>query len=250
MRFRSLLGFAASIVFVGAVPVGTVAAAAPAREAMAVVDKGPVGWDVYRRWDLMAAMRPGSQARQFSSFDRTGGNNDGFDGTYSCLRKSDTGGCVIAERSGPGQLESMWFTRDYGVLTRTGRIKVELDGRPVLDAPLQDVVDGRLGAPFVWPLVGNGDDTAGGSVIKVPMPYRESMRVTTQANPLFYHVAYREFADADGVATFDPRDPAQDVVDRLRAYGLRDPKLPAGPAAAVAERTSTVAGTWSVSLSG
>src|SRR5690349_17151203 len=98
MRFRSLLGFAASIVLLGAVPVGM----AGAEEAMAVVDKGPVGWDVYRRWDLMAAMRPGSQARQFSSFDRTGGNNDGFDGTYSCLRKTDTGACVIAERSGPG----------------------------------------------------------------------------------------------------------------------------------------------------
>jgi hypothetical protein len=248
MRIRSLLGFAASIVLLGAVPAGT----AGAEEAMAVVDKGPVGWDVYRRWDLMAAMRPGSQARQFSSFDRTGGNNDGFDGTYSCLRKTDTGGCVIAERSGPGQIESMWFTRDYGVMTKTGRIKVELDGVTVLDAPLQDVVDGKLGAPFVWPLVGNGDDTAGGSVIKVPMPYRESMRVTTQANPLFYHVAYREFADADGVRTFDPRDPAQDVIDRLRAYGLRDPKLPVGPGVAAdqAQSTSIVQGNWSVVLSG
>lgn len=250
MRVRSLLGFAATIVLLSAVP-GGMAAAVHAREAMAVdnaVDKGPVGWDVYRRWDLMAAMRPGSQARQFSSFDRTGGNNDGFDGTYSCLRKTDTGGCVLAERSGPGQIESMWFTRDYGVMTKTGRIKVELDGVTVLDAPLQDVVDGKLGAPFVWPLVGNGDDTAGGAVIKVPMPYRESMRITTQANPLFYHVAYREFADADGVRTFDPRDPAQDVIDRLRAYGLRDPKLPVGTTAAAAP--GIVAGTWAVALSG
>ena len=220
---------------------------------MAVVDKGPVGWDVYRRWDLMAAMRPGSQARQFSSFDRSGGNDDGFAGTYSCLRLSDAGECVIAERSGPGQIESMWFTRDNGVVARTGRIRVELDGVVVLDAPLQDVVDGKLGAPFVWPLVGNGDDTAGGAVIKVPMPYRQSMRVTTQANPLFYHVAYREFADADGVTTFDPADPAQDVIDRLRAYGLRDPKLPVGPSVAAASAGltgSTVAGSWSVSLSG
>jgi hypothetical protein len=246
MRIRSLLGFAASIVLLGAVPGG----AAAAEEAMAVVDKGPVGWDVYRRWDLMAAMRPGSQARQFSSFDRTGGNNDGFDGTYSCLRTSDTGGCVIAERSGPGQIESMWFTRDYGVMTKTGRIKVELDGVVVLDAPLQDVVDGKLGAPFVWPLVGNGDDTAGGSVIKVPMPYRQSMRITTQANPLFYHVAYREFADADGVRTFDPSDQAQDVIDRLRAYGLRDPKLPPASAVAAQQAATTVAGSWAVSLSG
>ncbi|HEV2779372.1 MAG TPA: glycoside hydrolase family 172 protein [Actinophytocola sp.] len=251
MRVRSLLGSAVSMVLVvfgfAAAPAGAAAAAQP-KGAMAVVDKGPVGWDVYRRWDRMAAMRPGAQTRQFSSFDRTGGNNDGFDGTYSCLRQSGDG-CVIAERSGPGQIDSMWFTRDFGSMVRTGRIKVELDGITVLDAPLQDVVDGRLGAPFVWPLVGNGDDTAGGAVIKVPMPYRESMRVTTAANPLFYHVTYREFADADGVSTFDPRDPAQDVVDRLRAYGLRDPKSPAGPAVSTVE-DARAAGSWSVALAG
>ncbi|HEX2131660.1 MAG TPA: glycoside hydrolase family 172 protein, partial [Actinophytocola sp.] len=79
-------------------------------------------------------------------------------------------------------------------------------------------------APFVWPLVGNGADTSGGSVVKVPMPYRESMRVTVQKDPFFHHVSYREFADASGVRTFNPRDEARDVVERLRGFGLRDPK--------------------------
>jgi hypothetical protein len=242
------------MVVLAALPVGVASAhKEPAqkestqKEAVAVMDKGPVGWDVYRRFDLMASMRPGSQTRQFSSFDRSGGNDDGFNGTFSCLRTTDFG-CVIAERSGPGQIESMWFTRDFGSMVKTGRIRVELDGVVVLDAQLQDVVDGKLGAPFVWPLVGNGDDTAGGSVIKVPMPYRQSMRVTTQANPLFYHVTYREFADADGVHTFDPSDPAQDVVDRLRAYGLRDPK-PVGTQTFAVNRPAGQ-GAWSVSASG
>ena len=102
----------------------------------------------------------------------------------------------------------------------------------VVDALLQELVDGKVGAPFVWPLVGNGDDTAGGSVIKVPMPYRESMRVTVQKDPFFYHVSYREFPDARGVSTFDPRESAQDVVNRLRGFGIRDPK-PALPGASV-----------------
>ncbi|MGW1678755.1 hypothetical protein, partial [Saccharopolyspora sp. NPDC002376] len=30
-----------------------------------------------------------------------------------------------------------------------------LDGKMVLDAPFIDVVRGKLGAPFVWPLVGD-----------------------------------------------------------------------------------------------
>src|SRR5690606_41144203 len=86
----------------------------------------------------------------------------------------------------------------------TGRITIELDGETVLDAPLQDVVDGELGAPFVYPLVANADQSSGGVYIKVPMPYRERMVITTEENPYFYHVGYREFADADGIATFDP----------------------------------------------
>ncbi|QUQ64621.1 glycoside hydrolase family 172 protein [Kutzneria sp. CA-103260] len=216
-----------------------VATAAPVP--VAHVDNGPVGWDVYRHVDALGLPQDGARSQQFSSFDRAGGNDDGFQGTYSCLRTT-ADGCVIAERAGAGELSSMWFTRDNGVMTATGRIKIELDGRTVLAAPLQDVVDGKLGAPFVWPLVGNGDDTAGGSVIKVPMPYRQSMRVTVQNNPLFYHVTYRTFADPTGVATFDPTDHAQDVIDRLRAFGLRDPKPPLPGASTVTAAADTLAG--------
>lgn len=190
-------------------------------------NKGSVGWDTYRDPSGLTQLRGGEQSGQFSSFARDGSNDDGFEGTYSCLRNSERG-CVIAERAGAGEISSMWFTREpWGDVTGTGNITIELDGRTVLDAPLIDVVSGRVGAPFVWPLVGNAEDSAGGAVIKVPMPYRESMRVTVQNNPAFYHVDYRTFADAEGVQTFDPADPAQDVIDRLRRFGIADPKGPA-----------------------
>jgi hypothetical protein len=216
-----MLGIALSAVLVATTPVALASAAAP--DNAADTGKGPVGWQTYRDLGAMAQLRPDAQVRQFSSFDRTGGNDDGFNNTHSCLRHSDSG-CVIAERSGAGEIESMWFTRDYGSMVNNGRITVELDGRKVVDALLSELVDGKVGAPFVWPLVGNGDDTAGGSVVKVPMPYRESMRVTVQKDPFFYHVDYREFPDSRGVSTFNPRESAQDVVNRLRGFGIRDPK--------------------------
>jgi len=202
--------------------------AAPAHAAPPPVGKGPVGWDVYRSIDAMARMRPGEQVKQFSSFDRTGGNDDGFDGTHSCLRREPNGECLIADARGPGEISSMWFTYQSTSVAPAGRVTVELDGRVVLRGSLQDIVDGAHGAPFVWPLVGNSADTMGGAVIKVPMPYTRSMRITTEHNPHFYHVTYRQFADATGVRTFDPADPATDVIARLRGYGVRDPK-PAGP---------------------
>ncbi|MCP3798429.1 DUF2961 domain-containing protein [Allokutzneria sp. A3M-2-11 16] len=222
-RFRHVIGRTSAALFVvTAVTLGTAPAASP-QTAAPTGDKGPIGWAGYRQLDGMAALRGATETRQFSSYDREGRNNDGFDGKYACLRTTATN-CVIAERTGAGEIESIWFTRDHGVVTKTGWIKIELDGKTVLKAPLQDVVDGKLGAPFMWPLVGNRDDTSGGVVIKVPMPFRTSMRVTTQHNPQFHHVVYRSFADADGVPAFDPKDPATDVITRLRASGLTDPK--------------------------
>jgi hypothetical protein len=214
-------------------PTPAASAAAPGNtpSTTAGSDNGPVGWDVYRRLDRLAELPRSASSHQFSSFDRTGGNNDGFDGTYSCLRESSDG-CVIAEAAGPGEVTAIWFTADIfnpGYLGSLGDLVVELDGRRVVDAPLQDVVDGKLGPPFAYPLVGNRQQSSGGSYLKIPMPYRESMRITTEHRANFYHVGYRRFADADGVRTFDPRrDKATDVLAMLRTAGRRDPK-PARP---------------------
>lgn len=202
---------------------------------VAAAGKGPVGWETYRSLGAMERLRPGEEVKQFSSFDRTGNNDDGFDGTYSCLRHEPDGECVIAEARGAGEISSIWFTYAATSIAAIGRITVELDGHVVLQGQAQDIVNGAKGAPFVWPLVGNSADTMGGSVIKVPMPYANSMKIVTQNNPHFYHVTYRKFADAAGVRTFDPSDRALDVIDRLRGFGVRDPK----PAAAAAQDQTT-----------
>lgn len=222
------------------------ATAAPDRPAQATTttqaaapQHGPVGWETYRQLDRLTEIGNDSRTRQFSSFDRGDGNDDGFVGTYSCLRQAATG-CVIAEHQGAGEIDSIWFTRDGGNVTNTGTIAIELDGRTVVQASLQDLVDGKLGAPFQYPLVANADQSSGGVYVKVPMPYRTQMRVTTQHNPLFYHVTYRQFADPQGIATFDPSDRAQDVIGKLSAAGTADPKPPQ-PNVRTIERTTDVA---------
>ncbi|MDQ0884894.1 glycoside hydrolase family 172 protein [Peribacillus sp. V2I11] len=192
-------------------------------------NKGPIGWDIYRQLNRLPELKSGVQTLQFSSYDRTGGNDDGFQGTYSCL-KQDASGCVIADYKGSGEIESIWFTRDDGDVTKTGNIQIILDGKKVVDAPLQDVVDGKLGAPFIYPLVANADQSSGGVYIKIPMPFKESMRVITKKNPLFYHVTYRAFSNSDGVKTFDSSDKALDVIDMLKHSGIQNP-IPKQPKA-------------------
>ena len=186
---------------------------------------GPVDWDIYRHLDRLPELPSGVHEYEISSYDRTGGNNDGFLGTYSCLSVGPQG-CVVARHDGPGEVDSIWLTRDGGNVAATGNIRIELDGRTVLDAPLQSVVDGHLGAPFVYPLVANAGESSGGVYIKVPMPFRSQMQITTARNPRFYHVFYRTFGTPRGVNAFNPADLASDVIGKLRAAGSADPKPP------------------------
>src|SRR5262245_46843131 len=102
------------LVAVGVAP----AVAAPG---VTAAGNGAVGWDVYRRLDLLPDLASGAQTKQFSSFGRNGSNDDGFVGKYSCLRTNGPG-CVLAEDRGPGEINSIWFTRDNGNVAATGNI--------------------------------------------------------------------------------------------------------------------------------
>lgn len=182
-----------------------------------------VGWEAYRSYD-MARFRDGEVTRQFSSYDRTGNNDDGGDGRYSCLRIDAEGWCVIAEADGPGQVSSIWFTYEPDSVAEIGDIRIELDSKMVLEGDLQSIVRSEFGSPFIWPLVGDSNDTSGGSVIKAPMPYRNTMLITTEYNPHYYTVVYRTFPSWVNVTTFDPGEDVTDIVSTFMHFGVRDPK--------------------------
>ncbi len=173
---------------------------------------------------------PRIQSRDFSSTDPAQQNGD----FNHPLRVTSDGQYLIAEAYGPGEIVSIWSTINGGDVTNDGAITIQLDGQTVLSTNYESLVSGNYGAPFVWPLVGNLYDTSGGAQIKVPMPYTKSMLVTVQGNPDYFHVIYRQFNDANGIQTFNPKDKALDVIAKLRAFGVSDPK----PAASGATTTS------------
>jgi hypothetical protein len=184
------------------------------------IGKGPVGWDSYRRLDLLPSLLSGTETRDFDSTDPAQTNGD----FNHPLRVTSDGQYVIAEAYGPGEIVSIWSTINGGDVTNDGAITIQLDGQTVISTSYQALVSGEHGPPFVWPLVGNLYDTSGGAQIKVPMAYTKSMIVTVQGNPDYYHVIYRQFNDASGVQTFNPKDTALDVIAKLRAFGTSDPK--------------------------
>src|SRR5258708_19529584 len=113
------------------------------------IGKGPVGWDSYRRLDLLPSLRSGSESRDFSSTDPAQQNGD----FNHPLRVTSDGQYVIAEAYGPGEIVSIWFTINGGDVTNDGPITIQLDGQTVLSPNYESLLTGTSAAPFLSPLL-------------------------------------------------------------------------------------------------
>ena len=78
----------------------TACAKSPAPPAPAA---GPpvIGIEELARLDLLPRLKRSIKVGLISSYDRSGGNDDGFSGKYSFIRK-EAGGLVLADLEGPG----------------------------------------------------------------------------------------------------------------------------------------------------
>jgi hypothetical protein len=173
--------------------------------------------DELYRVNLLPRLQPGETCKMFSSYDRTGGNDDGFSGKYSILRK-ENGNAVLAEMAGPGCIQRMHFPHsEYSVPGVLGRkhehVRIYLDGEktPALDVPLEDIFNGKL-AGFPKPLA---DAALGGHYCYVPIPYRKSCKVVVDGTGVkFVQIVYRTFPSDKGIVTFQypPTEPQREAL--------------------------------------
>jgi hypothetical protein len=178
--------------------------------------------DELYRLDLLPRLQPGETCKMFSSYDRTGGNDDGFSGKYSILRK-ENGNAVLAEMQGPGCIQRMHFPHsEYGVPGLLGRkgehIRIYLDGetKPALDVPLEDIFYGKLEA-FPRPLA---DVALGGHYCYVPIPYKKSCKVVVDGTYVrFVQIGYRTFPSDKGIVTY--HYPPSDVQKKAMAKAVK-----------------------------
>ena len=211
----------------------------------AAASRGPVGWQSYRRLDLLPFVRSGVATYQSSSYDPTNHNDDGYTGRYSCVHRVPEG-CVMAQHTGPGELESVWTAGNQEAQPSAGgNLMIQLDGRTVVDETWPELTAGRPTSPFAFPLALAPTESWGGSSIQVPMTFRRSMRVISQFNPHYFHVVYRTFAAAAGPPGVVSRNPP-DVIAALRRAGTRDPKPGMGPPVTVGHRFQVAAGDQAV----
>lgn len=160
--------------------------------------------------DHLPRFRPYTKVGSFSSYDRTGGNDDGFSGKYSYLRKEGDS-LVIAELKGPGIITRIWTP------TPTDdpiEFFFDDESQPRLTMPFRELFMGKR-PPFSAPLVGYG---AGGYYSYLPLPFQKSCKIRIKAAKVqFYQVNYALYAPDTKVATFQPKSATlQAAVQQVR----------------------------------
>lgn len=160
------------------------------------------------RLDLLPSYRSGA-VDGVSSYDSTGGNNDGFDGKYSYLRKEE-GKLVIADFKGPGVIDRIWTPT-----ATNDTLEFWFDGekQPRLKICFMDLF--RSGKkPFVYPLCGN---EVGGYFCYFPFTFKKACKITFSGEMIQFHqISYRSLEGYD-VETFRPELSAEEssLIDEI-----------------------------------
>jgi hypothetical protein len=152
------------------------------------------------------------EMEQLSSYDSTGGNDDGFSGKYSSIRK-ESGGLVIADLKGPGIINRIWTPTPT-----SDTIKFYFDGelKPRITVPFIDLFSGKE-FPFVAPLSGN---EIGGYYCYLPIPYEKSLKIVYTGKLFRFHqTQFRTLRKEDNVKSFtkDMVRSNQDLIDHIAA---------------------------------
>ncbi|MEO8110764.1 MAG: glycoside hydrolase family 172 protein [Ginsengibacter sp.] len=136
--------------------------------------------------------------REFSSYDTTGNNDDGFSGKYSFVRKNPDSSLVLFEVKGNGVINRIWTptpTEDTLDFYLSG------SDTPSFSIKFSDLFSGKV-YPFTLPLCGN---QLGGYYCYFPLPYNDGCKIVTRGkNMQFYQIQYRKYPDASTVKNFQP----------------------------------------------
>lgn len=172
-----------------------------------------VGMEELYRLDRLPVFKAAVKVGSISSYDRTGGNDDGFSGKYSFVRK-DAEGVVVADLKGPGVIYRVWTPTPTDEVME---FRFDGENQPRLAVGFRDLFLGKHPA-LPRPLVGFG---AGGYYCYVPMPFATSCVVRVRGPRVqFYQINYALYGADMAVTTFLAEPAASDQAHRDRAIAL------------------------------
>ena len=182
----------------------------------------PVAVQFYEDLSLLPYVYDQAESYYLSSYDRSGGNDDGFAGTYSQLYVDENGEHVIFDAEGPGCVYNMWFT-GAGRELHWGKIRFYVDGEkdPVFESADKDLFLGGA-PPFVEPLVTGSFVSSGGFSSSVPIPFEKHLKITTERTVGFYNIYYQLYKDVT-LESWNPKQCESKLIDLFERCGS-DPK--------------------------
>ena len=161
----------------------------------AVGQSPPIGMDALTSLDHLPLERTGIVCLQHSSYDRTGGNDDGFSGRYTHIRRNEQGEYVIFDAEGPGCIYRLW-----SAMPPEGYVKFFFDDepKPRLECIFQEMFQDKV-PPFASPLTGQ---SSGGWYSYYPIPFQKRCTIVTQNQTGFLAIAYHSYPKGTQVGTF------------------------------------------------
>ncbi len=181
------------------------------------------GVGAYSGLDDLAKLKPDLFFEQQSSYDRDGGNADGFglvlpDGKNESGEENESAiKRVLLSLNSPGVVYRMFFT-NFGDVPN---LRIYIDGKKTVDMSLADLTSGK-NYPFVYPFVQNKTQSSGGLVCYLPIAFAKSIEIIGSGN-FYCNISYHIYpADAE-IESFSNDINLDDAKRILSSLG-EDPK--------------------------
>jgi len=156
-------------------------------------------------WDELSALynisglpvyRPNTFSAQVSTYDTLGGNEDGFNGQYSFIRRNADSTLVIFDMKGNGVINRIWTPTPTD-----DSLDFYIDDiiKPALTIKYRDLFSGKI-FPFVSPLCGS---QLGGNFCYFPILFQQRCMIVARAKKMQFHqIQYRLFEKNTKVKSF------------------------------------------------
>jgi len=183
--------------------------------------------------ERLPELRTHTFARQVSSHDPTGGNDDGFYSVNFLYFDANRTEFVLLEETGSGCVYRIQMADLRSFFGPPVRIRIYLEGAsvPTVDLPLSDFFSGKK-TPFLAPLVGASHPHVGpgfGYYSYVPIPYRAGVRIALTGLVHFYNISYHTYRDGIGTVPLFGRDRAiTEMVGLWQRVGSRPTPVRSG----------------------
>lgn len=151
------------------------------------------------------------ESHQVSTYDTTGGNDDGFSGKYSYIRKNPDGSLVIFDVTGSGVINRIWTPTPT---SDTLDFYIDDPVNVTFSICYKDLFSGEQ-YPFIEPLCGN---QIGGYFCYFPIPFEKSCKIVCRGRELQFHqIQYKLLSGSVAVESFSPilRSDEKESLDKL-----------------------------------